>query len=138
SARRGRRCVGQWRQYHSLPAKEGHVLFSIKHISDRRCHAAAQTGLNIGKLFTLVRAVSNEAAVRNHLEDEIAGSRDRPASDGSSTRSAPTFFLSDRIPGDKHEVLSFRWGRSNRRRRRTRLAEASTQDSRISFSRLVG
>src|SRR5437868_5989534 len=69
-ARRGRRCVGKWRQYHSLAAEECDVLFTVNHISDWRGHASAQPGLNVEQLFTFVGAVSRKVTVGQHLEHE--------------------------------------------------------------------
>src|SRR5207247_3948950 len=88
-------------------------------------------------LFTLVSGISNQMTVRDDLEHKIPGGRHRPSSHGSSTWSAPTFLLRDRIPRDKRKVLSFGWHRSDRRRSRTRWAKAGAEDSGISFSRLV-
>src|SRR5207247_2550086 len=86
---------------------------------------------------TLGRGITNQVTVRDDLEHQTPGGRHRPSSHGSSTWSAPTFLLRDRIPRDKRKVLSFGWHRSNGRRSRTRLAKAGAEDSDISFSRLV-
>src|SRR5262249_13811267 len=90
----------------SCTAHERDALFSVNHKGNGRTHAAAQACLVLEQLFTFISGVGEQTAVIDDLEDEVACSGQRSASDASSTRSAPPFLLRDGVPREKHASAS--------------------------------
>ena len=90
------------------------MLLPIKHVGDRRAHAAAQSRVDVEQLFTFIRTVRDEVTVGDDLKHEIAGSRNGSAPRASAPVIAPPFFLRDRIPRHKRAALPFRRGGADR------------------------
>src|SRR5207302_10137744 len=85
----------------------------------RRSHAAAQSGFDIQQFFAFVRAIGNEVALRQNLENQIACSGDRAPANRSAAGRSPAFLLIHGIPRHEHSTLSFRRNRTDGGRRST-------------------
>ena len=73
------------------------------------------------EFLALVGGICHQPSIINHLENEIACGRDGSAANAPSAGCAPSFFLRDRIPRDKHSSLSFWWSWSDSRERLRRI-----------------
>src|SRR5687768_14405367 len=97
----------------------GDVLAAVEAICDRRPHAAAQSGLEFEQLLAFVRAVGEQPAIAQCLEDEIPRGRQRAAADAAAPGTPPAHLLLHRIPRDQRaaSARSFDRRRADRRRR---------------------
>src|SRR5262249_50947074 len=63
--RRSRRRAA--RAERSLTAHHRDVLFAVEHVSYRRTHSSALTGLKVEKFLSLVRGICDQPSIRNNL-----------------------------------------------------------------------
>ncbi len=92
---------------HGRPAEPSHhrdILLPVHLVRDRRCHAGTAE-LELKQLVALIGAVREQAAIIDHLEDQVAGGRDGASADTASARRAPNQFLVDGIPGFKDSPI---------------------------------
>src|SRR5262249_39416543 len=88
-------------------APESDSMLSIKHVSDWWSHSATQAGLDVQKLFAFISAVSNQPAIRHHLEYKVAGGGECSPSDSGSAITTPSLFLCNDVPRDERSTLAF-------------------------------
>jgi hypothetical protein len=93
--------------YNTLPTRQRDVLLTIHQVGDGRSHGAAESGIDVGKLFALVGAVCDKVSLRGDLDDQISRGADRASANTRSHRSVPALLLRDRIPGPQLSTSAF-------------------------------